>query len=123
MTRILIIEDDLDIRTDLAEVLRDEGYEVTTAADGFEALRLLRAGLSPGVILLDLMMPIMDGWQFRIEQLQDPALAGFPVLLLSGAGDVRGHTADLRVSGYVEKPIRLDALLEAVSCFVKPSER
>jgi len=112
---ILLVEDDGDIREDLADILRDQGYEVVTTANGQEACDWLRtAGTLPHCILLDLMMPIMDGWHFRAEQLKDVALARIPVVILSGAGDVRKEAAALGVAGYVMKPFKLDALLSVV---------
>ena len=113
--RLLIVEDDEDIQTDVAELLRDEGYDVVVAHHGADALRILRAGLVPSLILLDLMMPIMDGWQFRTEQLQDPVLARIPVVLFSGAGDVHKYAVDMNVAGYVSKPIKLEHLFRTVA--------
>lgn len=115
MGEILLIEDDDDIRQDLAELLREEGFEVKTALHGAEALRWMREGARPRLILLDLMMPIMDGWQFRQEQLRDPQLSAVPVLLLSGAGEVAQHAADLQAAGYITKPIRFERLLGAIA--------
>ena len=110
---ILIVEDDADIRTDLAELLRSEGHNVVTAGDGLEALSRLRQA-APRLILLDLMMPVMDGWRFRAEMLKDPALARIPVVLLSGAGNLREAVAALGAAGSVAKPFTLDAVLRAV---------
>src|SRR6476646_6367807 len=78
---ILIVDDDKDVRSALAELLEGEGYAVAGAHNGHEALQLMRAGLHPAVILLDLMMPVMDGWDFRSEQQRDPAFAGVPVVI------------------------------------------
>src|ERR1051326_5429673 len=112
---ILIVEDDADIREDLADILRDEGYDVTTAANGRDARDRLKASEDrPDLILLDLMMPVMDGWQFRTEQLKDAALAEIPVVILSGAGDVRREAAALGASGYVTKPFKIGALLGVI---------
>ena len=77
---ILVVDDDPDIRDSLREVLEDEGYGTSCVANGREALDFLRSGKRPCVILLDLMMPVMDGWQFLEEQKRDPALAAIPVL-------------------------------------------
>jgi CheY-like chemotaxis protein len=115
MARILLIEDDADIRTDLSEILQDEGHQVTTATNGLEALGTLRSGPAPDLILLDLMMPIMDGWAFRAEQLRDTSLAEIPVVILSGASNVARDAADLSASGQVGKPIRLEELLDEIS--------
>jgi signal transduction histidine kinase len=113
--RILIVEDDADIREDLADFLRADGYDVVTTENGRAARDWLQhVGVLPDVILLDLMMPVMDGWQFRAEQLQDTTLARIPVVVLSGAGDVRREATALGAAGYVAKPFKLDSLLGVV---------
>jgi CheY-like chemotaxis protein len=102
--RVLVVDDDDDIRENLVELLAGEGYEVTAAGDGRAALA--EAGRSrPDVILLDLMMPVMSGWQFREAQLGDPALAGVPVVVLSAMA------ADLEVEASLPKPFLVDDLL------------
>ncbi len=118
---ILIVEDDADIRSGVAEVLREEGYEVATAAHGAEALEWLRTGNSASLILLDLMMPVMDGWEFRCEQLQDPRAARIPVVVLSGAGDVGQHASSLGADGFLVKPLNLDELFGAAERYCKGS--
>jgi CheY-like chemotaxis protein len=112
---ILLVEDDLDIRIDLADLLRTEGYEVATASNGQEALDWLRGGNQASLILLDLMMPVMNGWDFRARQLEEPDLGAIPVVLLSGAGDVARHAMALKTAGYLIKPLRLDSLLRMVA--------
>ena len=112
---ILIVEDDPDIRETLAEILQDEGYSVSGAANGQEALTHLRSGRPmPRLILLDLMMPVMDGWEFRSEQKQDPALAAVPVIVVSGDGNIAQKALSVEAAGYLGKPIDLDALLETI---------
>jgi len=112
---ILVVEDDADIRESLAALLRAEGYTVSTAENGRAAYDLLRrARTLPEVILLDLMMPVMDGWHFRVTQVQDSALADIPVVVLSGAGNVAQEAAALGVAGYVAKPFDVDSLLGVV---------
>lgn len=113
VTQILIVEDDEDIRKDLAEILQEEGYEVATATNGREALDQLQAD-RPGLILLDLMMPGMNGWDFRARQLQDPDIAEIPVVILSGAANVLRSAVTLSAAGYITKPFRLTQLLETV---------
>src|ERR1700682_362753 len=90
----LIVEDDASIREAIAEVLRSEGYEASSCGHGREALEYLRDGHHPDVILLDLMMPVMDGWEFRIEQRKDPALATIPVVALSADGTPKAAAID-----------------------------
>ena len=112
---LLLVEDDIDIRIDLAEILREEGYHVVTAGNGAEALSELRAGLRPCLIILDLMMPGMNGWEFRDEQRRDPELAGVPVVVLSSISDIAHHATALGAAGYLEKPVKLPALFEALA--------
>ncbi len=114
MAGILLIDDDPDIRVSLAEVLRLEGYPVETAGNGAEGLERLKRDSPPCVILLDLMMPIMDGWQFRAKQLTEPDLAQLPVIILSATTEIRRHAAELNVAGFVSKPFLLDRLLNVV---------
>jgi CheY-like chemotaxis protein len=87
---------------------------VAVAANGREALDYLRQGEPPRVILLDLMMPVMDGWQFRQEQQHDSTLAPIPVLVLSGEGDLPQVARSLRVAGYFPKPVEFAQLLAAI---------
>ena len=102
---ILIVDDHSESREALAEVLTDEGYGVVTAEDGAAALAYLRTSRHPRVILLDLMMPGTDGWDFRAEQKRDRALAGIPIISISAAGKLLDADYSLR------KPIRIDVLL------------
>jgi CheY-like chemotaxis protein len=111
---ILIVEDDADLREALSQVLRDEGYEVLGAAHGREALDRLRGGRRPSLILLDLTMPVMNGWQFRAEQREDPELSRIPVIVLSAGQDLPAQMPVLGLQDYIRKPIRLESLLESV---------
>jgi CheY-like chemotaxis protein len=111
---ILIVEDDFDIREALTQILEEEGYAVRGAANGREALDVASDGAIPKLILLDLMMPVMNGWQFRAEQLKDPRLASVPVLVISADPHVQPKAASLGVAGLLKKPISLDDLLQAV---------
>ena len=112
MTLILLVEDDVDSRENLAAVLRSEGHEVVTAANGQEAHQYLgSAATLPSVILLDLMMLVMDGWRFRWQQVQQSYLAAIPVVLLSGESDVREAATSLGAAAYLSKPINPGALL------------
>ena len=113
--RVLIVEDDFDIRAILAQILADEGYLVTEATNGAQALEKLRGGLRPTVILLDLMMPVMSGWQFREEQLLDPELAQVPVVIISADSNLGDKARTLKVDSYLRKPVDIDALLDAVA--------
>lgn len=111
---ILLVEDDIDVREALVEALRDKGYEVDTAVDGVQALERLRGGARPGVILLDLMMPRMDGAEFRTVQRADPALAHLPVVLLSADARMDEKARVLDVQGAIRKPIDLAQLTAAI---------
>jgi CheY-like chemotaxis protein len=112
---VLLVEDDEDIRNSIASILEEEGFDVVGAADGGDALRYLRAAAeSPRLILLDLMMPVMDGWAFRAAQLDDERLSKIPVVILSAATDVRRHAAQLRVSEYLIKPLDVPLLLNTI---------
>jgi CheY-like chemotaxis protein len=102
---VLIIDDDSGSREALAELLVDEGYGVATAEDGADGLAYLRTGHRPQVILLDLMMPGIDGWDFRAEQKRDEVLARIPVIAISAAGKLIDADYSLR------KPVKIDALL------------
>jgi CheY-like chemotaxis protein len=113
---ILIVDDDNDVRAALSELLEAEGFAVEGAPDGRAALARLRAAtVHPAVILLDLMMPGMDGWEFRNEQLRDPKLAAVPVVILSASGFSRESIeVQLRPAAYVEKPIERTELLGVI---------
>jgi DNA-binding response OmpR family regulator len=110
---ILIVEDDLDIREALSQILEDEGYAVLCASNGMEALTLLRADRPPpNLILLDLMMPVMNGWQFRTEQKADAALSRIPVVVISADGNVSDKASTIDAAGYLRKPIHIENLLD-----------
>src|SRR5213075_2065863 len=83
---VLIVDDDPPILSGLSEFLQGEGYNVAVAGDGRAALDQLRRGLRPSVIVLDLMMPVMDGWDFRHEQMKDAELRDIPVIVISATG-------------------------------------
>ena len=112
---VLIIEDDPDTRAALGELLSGEGYEVATAADGQEGLRRPGPPPRPCLVLLDLMLPTMDGFEFRLRQLEDPALAAIPVIVFSGGGDVERKVARLGVAASPMKPLDFETLPEHVA--------
>jgi CheY-like chemotaxis protein len=115
---VFIVEDDVDTREMLGRFLELEGYRVESAANGKLALEQLDAGAPACVILLDLMMPVMDGWQFRREQAQHAALADIPVIVVSAAGRERIQQID--ADGYLSKPVDLDELLTKVTHYCCP---
>ena len=112
MKRVLIIEDDTDTRACLAMAVSLDGYTVSEAQDGREGLR--EAGMNrPDLILLDLMMPRMDGWQFRAAQKGDPELASIPVIITSAVATERWEDLD-DVAARFPKPFDINLLLEAI---------
>ena len=114
--KVLLIEDDPDVRTTLADILELEGFEVGWCEDGVTALDRLRQGERPDVILLDLMMPLMDGWQFRATQEADPALAGIPVVVLSAQGGLSPDQVQrLHAAAFLRKPIEVGQLVDALA--------
>jgi CheY-like chemotaxis protein len=110
---VLVVDDDAAIRESLADLLGDEGYNVVTAMNGVDALQKLRARVRPCVILLDLMMPVMNGQQFYIEQQQDPELASIPVVVISADGNVRQKAVPFG-GEYLAKPVRIETVLTVV---------
>jgi CheY-like chemotaxis protein len=121
MPLVLIVDDDARIRALMARLLETSGYSAVEAADGKEALARMRQR-RPCVILLDLQMPIMDGWEFRRQQLADPELADVPVICVTGFYD----SSDLFRSAGVRcftKPVQLSALLAAIRDVCQAGER
>ena len=112
---VLIVEDDADLRDMMAQLLALEGFQAKTVSNGREALTYLEHGNRPDLILLDLMMPVMDGWEFRRRQIQDDAIARVPVVVLSALDPARG--ADLGGTAFLKKPLDFDRLLALVRRF------
>jgi two-component system, chemotaxis family, chemotaxis protein CheY len=117
---ILVVEDEPDIRDILCLILEDRGHHAIGAADGQDALDYLHHNPPPSLVILDLMMPRMDGWQFRAAQLADPRLASIPVLVLSGDGQVSTKAAALAAAGYIRKPVDLPDLLRSIDLHRQP---
>jgi len=109
---VLIVEDDADLREMMAQLLSLEGFDATAVANGREALEYLHESHAPHVILLDLMMPVMDGWEFRRKQQEDPALASVPVIVLSALDQNRAGNLD--ATAFLKKPLDFDHLLALV---------
>jgi CheY-like chemotaxis protein len=113
--RILIVEDDETIRESLVDFLGENGYEAVGAIHGRDALDKLRAtGATPCLIVLDLMMPVMDGETFREQQLQDPALCAIPTVVMSAYRELERRAAAVNALAYMTKPLHLDEFLQLV---------
>jgi CheY-like chemotaxis protein len=103
--RILLVDDDLPSVDALRELLEYAGHDVLCAENGREALDCLREAGGIDLILLDLMMPVMDGYEFRSEQLEDPDLASIPVVVLTADGHAREKARALHTDRYLQKPL------------------
>jgi len=110
---VLVVEDHADLREMLEVLLESEGFQVQTASNGKEALDSLHHG-RPSLILLDLMMPVMSGDEFRRRQLQEPAFADVPVICMTAAHDGPQRAARLNAAQYFQKPVDFDRLITAV---------
>ena len=117
---MLIVDDDPVTRAALGLVFEHRGYPVAFAANGQEALERLRQGPLPSLILLDLMMPVMDGWEFLQRQKQDPALAGIPVVIISAADTNHARAIALGAADYLHKPIEPWELTAKVQDYMAP---
>jgi CheY-like chemotaxis protein len=112
---VLVVDDDADVRELLRVALETEGYMVGCAANGREALNYLRSHADTCLILLDLMLPVMDGRHFRTVQLQDRSLAWIPIVLMSGTPDPKRPARELGARRLVRKPLDLDEVKLALS--------
>jgi CheY-like chemotaxis protein len=115
-TRILLVDDDGDLRRSLGEALEEAGYDVTASANGYDALVRLKEAPRPDVILLDLLMPVMNGWQFCLAKKADPATAPIPVIAMSAAvSRDPGSPYFIDVDDFIAKPLELDELLSKLA--------
>jgi CheY-like chemotaxis protein len=117
--RLLIVDDDVELCESLADALTDAGYDPVTAGDGARALSLSHEKPAPQLILLDLMMPDMNGWEFREVQLHDQSVKDIPVVVMTASRDLRRHPVD--ADAFLFKPFTLDELLEQVHRVVRPA--
>ncbi len=114
--QILLVEDDHYISESIVELLTDEGYEVASTGNGQEALDYLRAAKRlPDLILLDLMMPVKDGYKFREEQVEDARLANIPVVAMSADRGAQAKTQGTGVRYSLRKPLELEELLRIIA--------
>lgn len=114
-TAVLVVDDDEDIRETLSQVLLDEGFTVASAENGQDALDYLEGHGAPCVIVLDLMMPVMTGAEFRERQLAETRFAGIPVIVLSAADRGSAIASTLRAAAFIAKPPSMDLIVEAVA--------
>lgn len=114
---VLVVDDDSGVRDLLTRSLSFEGFDVMEAANGQDALTQLRTGRRPGVIVLDLRMPVMDGWAFRVAQRADPRIARIPVVILSGADAHRFQ--EIEAVAALEKPVSLSQLADCLHRIVE----
>lgn len=113
--RVLLVDDDPAIVSAVSDFLQEEGFKVVSATNGAEALSCLRAGLRADVILLDVVMPVMDGWDFRASQLADPALRDIPIVVISASGFARDTLRrQLKAHDVLPKPLELGQFLQTL---------
>jgi CheY-like chemotaxis protein len=113
MTTILVVEDDSAIREALRGILQGEGYAVETASNGHEALERLRHEPPPGLLIVDLVMPVLNGWDLCLALSRDPRLAALPVVVVSARNDLH-RPLPLGQARVLRKPIHFDSLLEEI---------
>ncbi|MGQ0508305.1 MAG: response regulator, partial [Myxococcaceae bacterium] len=111
---VMVVDDDSDVRLGIAEFLEGSGYEVVTASNGAEALESLQKGLRPSLILVDVNMPVMDGEAFCDACRDDAELSSIPVLVISADAAAAVKLARCGASGFLEKPLRAEALLDTI---------
>lgn len=116
---IVVIDDDEDIRDSLADLLTQEGYQVRCFANGAEALDGLHRDADASLILLDLRMPIMNGWRFRTEQCLDHRLAAIPVIVMSTSSDIE-HPPAPPTGTPLSKPLDIEKLLARIAISARP---
>jgi CheY-like chemotaxis protein len=112
---ILVVEDDEDAREALVALLEMKGYSAAAAGNGREALDYLNRAPTPNLIILDLWMPVMNGWQFRTEQVKDPRLARIPVIVVTALSD----RTDVDADEIIIKPVDVDSLLTTVGYYCR----
>jgi CheY-like chemotaxis protein len=113
--KVLIVDDDRGVRTSIADILVDEGYDVEVAANGALALELLRDGLRPSIVLLDVSMPVLNGFEFLERSRGEPGLDAVPVIVMTA-----GHEKIPDVAHVLRKPMTIETLLEAMRACQAP---
>ena len=115
--RILVVEDDTSIRELLVELLESEGYQVASAINGLEGIKYLQSQGNPNLILIDLMMPVMDGYAFRTEQLKNNEWALIPTVVMSAEANAKEKMKNFNITAFLSKPVELDTILKTVATF------
>jgi CheY-like chemotaxis protein len=111
---ILVVEDDADTRESMRRLLEAAGFAVICAANGEKAMACIAQRERPHLILMDLAMPVMDGWDFRSQLGRDVALASIPVIIISAQNDLPQIAASLDATAYFRKPVEVDGLLNTI---------
>jgi CheY-like chemotaxis protein len=112
--KLLVVDDDESTRDGLAVLLGSAGYAVALAENGEEALKLLRAGFTPDLVVLDMVMPVGSGWHFLKQVRAVPGLASVPVVMLTGAPMTRQCAESYGCAGFLAKPVRKESLLAEI---------
>lgn len=113
--QILVVEDDTSIRELLVELLESEGYVVSSAVNGLEGIKYLQSQQTPDLILIDLMMPVMDGYSFRSEQLKNSKWASIPTVVMSAEANAKEKMKNFNITAFLSKPVELDTILKTVA--------
>jgi CheY-like chemotaxis protein len=114
---ILVVEDDTSIRELLVELLESEGYHVASVVNGLEGLKYLQAEQKPDLILIDLMMPVMDGYSFRTEQLKHSDWSKIPTVVMSAEANAKEKMKNFNITAFLSKPVELDTILKTVALY------
>jgi CheY-like chemotaxis protein len=120
---VLVIDDDVEIRQALIDILEDEDYAVSAVANGKEALEILGRGPVPDVILLDVMMPVMDGWHFLSARLNHPVLVEVPIIIISAGNEAESEARKVGACQVLKKPLHLDDLIRRIEDCHRASQR
>ena len=120
---MLVIDDDVEIRQALTDILEDEDYTVRAAANGKEALDMVAHGPVPDVILLDVMMPVMDGWHFLSARLNHPWLVEVPIIIISAGNEAETEARKVGACQVLKKPLHLDDLIRRIEDCHRASRR
>lgn len=118
---VLVVEDDEDLRDALSQLLREDGFRVASVDDGLAALKYLRKYPAPCLILLDLVLPTMYGFEFREQQLREPALVGIPVVVMSAISGAFQREDRLHAAAYLQKPFPAEAVLALAAEYCRSS--